>query len=86
MNIITNIPNTYEQAIKEEDSNEWKLAIKEELSNMYNNKVMEVVNKIPKNVHIIDTKWVFTEKDNNKRKKGKTSRSWFPTNTWARFY
>jgi len=29
---------------------------------------MEVVNKIPKNVHIIDTKWVFTEKNNNKKK------------------
>jgi len=36
---------------------------------MYNNNVMEVVNKIPKNVHIIDTKWVFTEKDNNKKKR-----------------
>ena len=68
MNIITNVPNTYEQVINSEDSNEWKLAIKEELSNMYNNNVMEVVNIIPINVHIIDTKWVFTEKDNNKKK------------------
>jgi len=34
MNIITNVPNTYEQAINSEDSNEWKLAIKEELLNM----------------------------------------------------
>ena len=58
MNIITNVPNTYEQVINSEDSNEWKLAIKEELSNMYNNNVMEVVNKIPKkNVRIIDTKY-----------------------------
>ena len=72
MNIITNVPNTYKQTINSEDSNEWKLAIKEEISNMYNNNVMEVVNKIPKNVHIIDTKWIFTEKDDNK-KKGKTS-------------
>jgi len=32
---------------------------------------MKVVNKIPpkKNVHIIDTKWIFTDKDNNKKKK-----------------
>ena len=68
MNIITNVPNTYEQAINSEDNNEWKLTIKEELSNKYNNNVIEVVNKILKNVHIIDTKCVFTEKDNSKKK------------------
>jgi len=45
MNIITNVPNSYEQAINSKDSNEWKLAIKEELSILYNNNVMEVVNK-----------------------------------------
>ena len=49
MNIITNVLNTYEQAINLEDSNVWKLVIKEEeFPNMYNNNVMEVVNKIPK--------------------------------------
>jgi len=29
---------------------------------------MKIVNNIPKNAHIIDTKWVFTKKENNKRK------------------
>ena len=35
---------------------------------MYNNNITEAVSKIPKNVHIIDTKWEFTEKDENKKK------------------
>ena len=46
-----NVPNTYEQAINSEESNEQKLAIKEELSNMYNNNVMKVVNKIQKKMN-----------------------------------
>ena len=40
---------------------------------MYNNNVMEVVNKIPKKkkMYIIDTKWVFTEKEWLQKKKKK---------------
>jgi len=29
---------------------------------------MEIINKITKNAHVIDTKWVFTKEDNNKKK------------------
>jgi len=35
---------------------------------MYNNGVMEMVNKIPKNAHVIIIKWEFAKKDNNKKK------------------
>jgi len=48
LNIKTNTPNTFEQAINSTDAEEWKITINNELSNMYNNGVMEIVNKFQK--------------------------------------
>ena len=59
---------TYQQAINSSDSEEWKIAINDELKNMYDNKVMEVVENIPIDANLIFTKWVFTEKDDKKKK------------------
>jgi len=40
----------------------------DEFKNIYDNKVMEVVENIPTDANLISTKWVFAEKDNNKKK------------------
>jgi hypothetical protein len=52
--IVTKDPNNFNQALRTRDSEKWKYAIDDELSNMYNNKVMEIVDKI--NINIIDIK------------------------------
>jgi len=66
--INTKIPKNYKEAIESKDSIQWKEAIKKELDNMYNQKVMKIVNTLPNNANIIDTKWVFTTKENNIKK------------------
>jgi len=68
LNIKTNIPTTYQQAINSPESEEWKEAIDDELKNMYDNNVMKVVKNIPADANIIGTKWVFAEKDKKKKK------------------
>jgi len=60
--IELNNPITYEQAINGKDRLKWSAAIKDELNNLYNNKIMTLVKKVPKNKSIISTKWVFTKK------------------------
>jgi len=59
---------TYQQAINSSESEEWKIEINNELKNIYDNKVMEVVENIPTDANLIGIKWVFAEKDNNKKK------------------
>jgi len=61
-----------------------KIAINDEISNMYNNNIMKIIDKVPKNANIIDTKSIFTIKDNNK-KKSKISGLRFSINSRARF-
>jgi hypothetical protein len=68
LNILTKDPTNFNQALRTKEAEKWKIAINDELNNMYNNKVMEIVDKIPTNANIIDTKWVFTTKDNNTKK------------------
>ena len=55
---------SYDEAINSYDSNKWKDAIKKEINNLYEQKVMRIVNNIPKDTTLIDTSWVFTTKDN----------------------
>jgi len=68
--IKTNIPLTYEQALKFNDREEWKIAIAKEFKNIYDNNVVIVVNgyDIPDNTNILDGTWVFTIKDDGTRK------------------
>ena len=68
LNIKTNIPTTYQQAINSPESEEWKEAIDDKLKNIYDNNVMKVVKNIPADANIIGTKWVFAEKDKKKKK------------------
>ena len=41
LNIKTNIPTTYQQAINSPESEEWKEAIDKELKNIYDNNIMK---------------------------------------------
>jgi len=68
--IKTNIPLTYEQALKFNDKEEWKIAIAKEFKNIYDNNVVIVVNgyDIPDNTNILDGTWVLTIKDDGTRK------------------
>jgi len=68
--IKINTPLTYQQAINSKDSDEWKIAFNKELNNMYNKNVMKIVdiNKLPKNIKLIGTRWVLTTKSNGTKK------------------
>jgi len=68
LSIVTKDTNNINQALRTREVKKWKTAINDELNNMYNIKVMEIVDKIPTNPNIIDTKWVITTKDNNIKK------------------
>lgn len=64
-----NVPETYEDAIDQENYGElgWKQAIKQELEALENNNTWTIVPKenVPKEDHVIDSKWIFKEKDLN---------------------
>ena len=59
-NILSEIPQTYTEAIKMD--NDWKLAVEEELQSLEESETWELVVP-PNNVEIIDSKWVFREKE-----------------------
>lgn len=54
-------PNTYKQAMKSEEREEWKTAIENELQSLQHLKTWEVVDT-PNNKNIIQPKWVFKRK------------------------
>ena len=58
-------PGTYEDAITCSESNEWKKAIEEEL-NAHKKNVTWTVMKKNNNMNVIDAKWIFKKKKNEK--------------------
>lgn len=54
-------PETYDEAIKQEFSEQWKIAMAEEIDAHQKNGTWKLVPK-PENVQVIDTKWVFRVK------------------------
>ena len=54
-------PNTYNQAMKVEDSEIWKQAIEEEMDALLRNKTFEIVPR-PINRNVVGCKWVFKVK------------------------
>lgn len=60
--ILTNLPQNYSEAI--EMDSDWKIAVEEELQCLKDSKTWELVVP-PNNVEIIDSKWVFREKEVN---------------------
>ena len=66
--INTEVPFSYNDALKRDDWKEWNNAINKELNNLYNNKVMKFVKNVPNNTNIISTRWVFAIKRDSNNK------------------
>ncbi|KAH9657504.1 hypothetical protein KPL70_023101 [Citrus sinensis] len=59
--INDDIPNTFGEALRSSESNQWKLAMEEEMKSLHQNETWELV-KLPKGKRTIDNKWVYTKK------------------------
>ncbi|KAK9208458.1 hypothetical protein WN944_000814 [Citrus x changshan-huyou] len=59
--IDDDILNTFGEALRSSESDQWKLAIEEEMKSLYQNQTWELV-KLPKGKRAIDNKWVYTKK------------------------
>ncbi|KAH9657232.1 retrovirus-related pol polyprotein from transposon TNT 1-94-like protein [Citrus sinensis] len=59
--IDDNIPNTFGEALRRSESDQWKLAMEEEIKSLHQNQTWELV-KLPKGKRAIDNKWVHTKK------------------------
>lgn len=59
---LSEVPENYEDAMK--IGNGWDIAIKEELSSLAKNKTWDIVSR-PENTEIIDSRWVFREKQSD---------------------
>ncbi|KAK9737713.1 Reverse transcriptase (RNA-dependent DNA polymerase) [Popillia japonica] len=57
---LSDVPQSYAEAVK--CGNEWKRAIEDELNVLQENRTWELV-PYPKNEKVIDSKWVFREKE-----------------------
>lgn len=55
------IPTCYQEIAKNQNRVKWEKAVEEELNSLIQNKTWALVQK-PKNVNIVDSKWVFTIK------------------------
>lgn len=56
--IATIEPDSYEDAMKSENAEQWISAINDELNSLEKNKTWEIVEK-PKNKNVVGCKWVF---------------------------
>ncbi|KAH9679291.1 retrovirus-related pol polyprotein from transposon TNT 1-94-like protein [Citrus sinensis] len=59
--IDDDIPNTFGEALRSSESDQWKLAMEEEMKFLYQNQTWELV-KLPKGKRAIGNKWVYTKK------------------------
>ncbi|KAH9660217.1 hypothetical protein KPL70_024138 [Citrus sinensis] len=59
--IDDDIPNTFGEALRSNESNQWKLAMEEEMKSLIQNQTWELV-KLPKGKKAIGNKWVYTKK------------------------
>ncbi|KAH9684587.1 hypothetical protein KPL70_013604 [Citrus sinensis] len=59
--IDDDIPNTFGEALRSSESDQWKLAMEEEMKSLHQNQTWELV-KLPKGKRAIGNKWVYTKK------------------------
>ncbi|KAH9699499.1 hypothetical protein KPL71_024377 [Citrus sinensis] len=59
--IDDDIPNTFGEALRSSESDQWKLAMDEEMKSLHQNQTWELV-KLPKGKRVIGNKWVYTKK------------------------
>ena len=59
-----NVPNTFEEAIESQESQEWKKAMKSEMDSLARNETWKLVNR-PKHRQVIDVKWIYKKEDEN---------------------
>lgn len=65
MNYLDEVPKCYKEIEGREDAYQWKDAVKRELDSIKENNTWDVIKK-PEGVEIIDSKWVFNYKENEK--------------------
>jgi len=61
-------PRNYKEIFLMNDKDMWLKAVDEELNNMKRMKVFTIINKVPKDVNIISTRWVLKYKRNSEGK------------------
>ncbi|KAH9726184.1 hypothetical protein KPL70_008163 [Citrus sinensis] len=59
--IDDDIPNTFGEALRSNESDQWKQAMEEEMKSLHQNQTWELV-KLPKGKRAIGNKWVYTKK------------------------
>ncbi|KAH9750986.1 hypothetical protein KPL71_014098 [Citrus sinensis] len=59
--IDDDIPNTFGEALRSGESDQWKLAMEEEMKSLHQNQTWELV-ELPKGKRAIGNKWVYTKK------------------------
>ncbi|KAH9793888.1 hypothetical protein KPL71_004697 [Citrus sinensis] len=59
--IDDDIPNTFDEALRSNESDQWKQAMEEEMKSLHQNQTWELV-KLPKGKRAIGNKWVYTKK------------------------
>ncbi|KAH9764742.1 hypothetical protein KPL70_001639 [Citrus sinensis] len=59
--IDDDIPNTFDEALRSSESDQWKLAMEEEIKSLHQNQTLELV-KLPKGKRAIGNKWIYTKK------------------------
>ena len=62
-----NVPNTFEEAIKCNEYKKWQKAMDSEIKSLEKNDTWLIVDK-PKDKKIIDVKWIYKRKSDNKYK------------------
>ena len=69
MNVVVSadIPSSYDDVLNSDEYDLWKGAMDREINCLIKNQTWELVEK-PKNVRILDLKWVFTNKSYNQKK------------------
>ncbi|KAH9797006.1 hypothetical protein KPL71_005721 [Citrus sinensis] len=65
--IDDDIPNTFGEALRSSESDQWKLAMEEEMKSLHQNQTWELI-KLPKGKMAIGNKWVYTK--NNRQGSG----------------
>ena len=59
--LVAEVPATFEEAIKDNNSTEWKMAMDSELNVLQENKTWELVSP-PSDARVLPCRWVFTVK------------------------
>ncbi|KAH9682404.1 hypothetical protein KPL71_027339 [Citrus sinensis] len=59
--IDDDIPNTFSEALRSSESDQWKLAMEEEIKSLHQSQTLKLI-KLPKGKKAIGNKWVYTKK------------------------